>query len=111
MDFALNETQTELLGLTNKILSDRMTLPHLKAVERSDEGFDRATWVELAKANLLGIAIPEEQGGLGLGFLDLCLVLREAGKFVPPLPLIPCIVSGALTVARYGSPDQMPALA
>jgi alkylation response protein AidB-like acyl-CoA dehydrogenase len=111
MDFALSETQTELVGLTNKILSDRMTLPHLKATERSDEGFDRDTWNELAKANVLGVAIPEEQGGLGLGFLDLCLVLREAGKFVPPLPLVPCIVSGALTVARYGSPDQLDTLA
>ncbi|HEY1737990.1 MAG TPA: acyl-CoA dehydrogenase family protein [Acidimicrobiia bacterium] len=111
MDFALNETQTELVGLTNKILSDRMTPQNLKASERSDDGFDRDTWLELAKANLLGIAIPEEQGGLGLAFLDLCLVLREAGKFVPPMPLIPCIVSGALTVARYGSPDQMPTLA
>ena len=111
MDFSLNETQTELVGLTNKILADRMTLPHLKEVERSDDGFDRDTWIELAKANLLGIAIPEEQGGLGLGFLDLCLVLREVGKFVPPLPLVPCLVSGALTVARYGSPEQLPTLA
>ena len=111
MDFALSETQTELVGLTNKILSDRMTLTHLKEAERSDEGFDRDTWNELAKANLLGIAIPEDQGGLGLGFLDLCLVLREAGKFVPPLPLVPCIVSGALTVARYGSPEQLESLA
>ncbi len=110
MDFALNETQTELVGLTSKILADRMTLPHLKAVERSDEGFDRDTWVELAKANILGIAIPEQYGGLGLGFLDLCLVLREAGKFVPPLPLVPCIVSGALTVARFGSPGMLDSL-
>src|SRR4051812_49115260 len=110
MDFALNETQTELVGLAGKILSDRMTLTHLKEVERSEEGFDRDTWVEFAKANLLGIAIPEDQGGLGLGFLDLCLVLREAGKYVPPLPLIPCLVSGALTWSRYASPEQLPAL-
>ncbi len=110
MDFSLNETQTELVGLTSQILSDRMTLAHLKDTERSDEGFDRDTWVEFAKANLLGIAIPEEHGGLGLGFLDMCLVLREAGKFVPPLPLVPCLVSGAMTWARYASPEQLPVL-
>ncbi len=44
---------------TGQILGDRMTLQHLKAVERSEDGFDRDTWAELAKANLLGIAIPE----------------------------------------------------
>lgn len=106
MDFALNETQTELVGLTRQILADRMTLEHLKAVERSDEGFDRDTWLEFGKANLLGINVPEDCGGLGLGFLDLCLVLREAGKFVPPMPLIPCLVSGVSTWVRYANEQQ-----
>jgi acyl-CoA dehydrogenase len=107
MDFSLSETQTELVGLTRQILGDRMTLAHLKEVERSDEGIDRATWLELAKANLLGIAVPEEYGGLGLGFLDLCLVLREAGRHVPPLPLVPCLVSAVLPWVRYGTPEQL----
>lgn len=106
MDFALSETQDELIALAGQILGDRMTLQHLKAVERSDDGFDRDTWREFAKANLLGIAIPEAQGGLGLGFVDLCLVLREVGKHVAPLPLVPCLVSACMTEARFGSPDQ-----
>ena len=109
MDFGYSETQQELVGLTQKILSDRMTLEHVKNVERSEEGFDRSTWQELAKANVLGIAVPEAQGGLGLGFLDLCLVLREAGKHVPPLPLIPCLVSSVLPWVRYGTPEQLAA--
>ena len=107
MDFSLSETQTELVGLTRQILGDRMTLTHLKEVERSEEGFDRATWLELAKANLLGIVVPEELGGLGLGFLDLCLVLREAGRHVPPLPLVPCLVSGVMPWVKYGTPAQL----
>ncbi len=106
MDFALSETQDELIGLARQILSDRMTLQHLKDVERSDEGFDRDTWNEFAKANLLGIAIPEAQGGLGLGFLDLCLVLREVGKHVAPLPLVPCLVSAAMAGARFGGSEH-----
>lgn len=110
MDFALSETQEELIGLTRQILSDRMSLQHLKEVERSEDGIDRDTWVELAKANILGIAIPEAQGGLGLGFLDLCLVLREAGKHVPPLPLVPCLVTAAMTWAQYATEEQRAAL-
>ena len=106
MDFSYNEVQQELVGLTGKILSDRMTLQHLKAVERSDEGFDRDTWLELAKANILGVAVPEDQGGLGLGFLDLCLVLREAGKHVPPLPLIPTLVTSLLPWVKYANESQ-----
>lgn len=107
MDFSFSETQGELVGLAAQILGDRMTLTHLKEVERSDDGIDRDTWAEFAKANLLGIAIPEAQGGLGLGFLDLCVVLREAGRHVAPLPLVPCLVSVGTPVARFGANGQL----
>src|SRR5450755_1694940 len=106
MDFSLTETQQELTALTGQILGDRMTLQRLKAVERSDDGFDRDTWAELAKANLLGIAVPEAHGGLGFGFLDLCLVLQEIGRHVAPLPVVPTLVSGALPIAQFGSDTQ-----
>ncbi len=107
MDFSLSETQEELVGLATKILGDRMTLEHLKAVERSDEGFDRDTWTEFAKANLLGICVPEAQGGLGLGFTDLCLVLREVGRHVAPIPAVACLVSAAMPCAEFGTAEQL----
>src|SRR5437762_6903520 len=106
MDFSLTENQQELTALTGQILGDRMTLQHLKAVERSDDGFDRDTWAELAKANLLGIALPEAHGGLDFGFLDLCLVLQEIGRHVAPIPVVPCLVSAALPIAQFGSDEQ-----
>jgi 3-oxocholest-4-en-26-oyl-CoA dehydrogenase beta subunit len=106
MDFSLTENQQELTALTGQILGDRMTLQHLKAVERSDDGFDRDTWSELAKANLLGIALPEAHGGLDFGFLDLCLVLQEVGRHVAPIPVVPCLVSAALPIAQFGSDEQ-----
>ena len=89
MDFALTEEQQELAGLAARILDDRMDLQHLKERDRSDDWYDLDTWREFAKANLLGIALPESVGGLGLGFLDLCMVLREVGRNVAPLPADP----------------------
>ena len=82
MDFALSETQEELRGLAARILEDRSGLQHLKERDRSDDWYDLPTWQEFAKANLLGIALPESAGGLGFGFLDLCMVLREVGRNV-----------------------------
>src|SRR5204863_5387429 len=111
MDFALSETQEELLGLTARILEDRTGLQHLKERDRSDDWYDRATWSELAKANLLGIALPESAGGLGFGFLDLCMFLREVGRYVAPLPVIPTLVAGALPIAQFGSDAQQAVLA
>ena len=87
------------------------TLAHLKARDCSDDWYDRDTWREFAKANLLGIAFPESAGGLGLGFLDLCFVLREVGRNVAPLPAIPTLVAGALPIARFGTDAQQAILA
>jgi len=111
MDFSLTEEQQELAGLAARILEDRMGLQHLKARDRSDGWYDLDTWHEFAKANLLGIALPEAVGGLGLGFLDLCLVLREVGRFVAPLPAIPALVSAAMPIARFGTDAQQAVLA
>jgi alkylation response protein AidB-like acyl-CoA dehydrogenase len=106
MDFSLSEAQQELRDLARKILDDRMTPAHLKARDASDDWYDLDTWQELAKANLLGVAVPEAHGGLGLGFLDLCFVLQEVGRAVAPLPVVACLVGGALPIARFGDDDQ-----
>lgn len=110
MDFSLTESQEELRGLAARILEDRMSLAHLKERDNSDDWYDRATWAEFAKANLLGIAFPESVGGLGFGFLDLCLVLREVGGNVAPLPAVAALVSGSLPIARFGSDAQQAVL-
>jgi alkylation response protein AidB-like acyl-CoA dehydrogenase len=111
VDFALSEEQQELAGLATRILEDRMDLQHLKARDRSEDWYDLDTWREFAKANLLGIALPESAGGLALGFLDLCMVLREVGRNVAPLPMIPTLVSAALPIARFGTDAQAAILA
>jgi len=111
MDFSLSEEQQELAGLAARILDDRMTLQHLKARDRSQDWYDLDTWREFAKANILGIALPESAGGLGLGFMDLCMVLREVGRHVAPLPMIPTLVSAALPIARFGTDAQQAILA
>jgi alkylation response protein AidB-like acyl-CoA dehydrogenase len=111
MDFSLSENQEELRGLAARILEDRSGLQHLKERDRSDDWYDLPTWQEFAKANLLGIALPESAGGLGFGFLDLCMVLCEVGRNVSPLPVVPTLVSGALPIAQFGSDAQQAILA
>jgi 3-oxocholest-4-en-26-oyl-CoA dehydrogenase beta subunit len=89
MDFALTEDQVALRDLANRILSEQVTNDHLKALDgASPSVFDRALWQVLAAAGLTGVAVPEEQGGAGLGFLDLALVLEEVGRAVAPVPAV-----------------------
>jgi len=106
MDFTLDETQEDLRRLARSIFDERATLPRLREVEESDEGIDRDLWAELAKADLLGVALPEEVGGSGHGIMELCVLLEEAGRRVAPIPLMSTIGLGALPIARFGSTDQ-----
>jgi 3-oxocholest-4-en-26-oyl-CoA dehydrogenase beta subunit len=106
MDFSLTDEQRALADLAGQILTDKCTLERLKAVEHSDDRYDRDVWAALAKAGLLGAALPESAGGSGGGFVDACLLLDQQGKRVALLPLLPTIVSAAMPLARFGSSEQ-----
>ncbi len=106
MDFTLTDDQRALRDLARKILEDHVTHERLKQVEAEPDWFDRATWKALAQANLLGVAIPESAGGSGLGLLELCVLLMEAGRVVAPIPLLPTLVFGALPLAQFGTAEQ-----
>jgi len=110
MDFALSPEQEALRELARRILADHVTHERLAVVEAEPDWFDRAAWEALAGARLLGTAIPEEFGGSGLGFLELCLLLEEVGRAVAPVPAWPTLVLGALPLARFGTRAQRAAL-
>ncbi|MFL6238878.1 MAG: acyl-CoA dehydrogenase family protein [Actinomycetes bacterium] len=106
MDFALTDEQDELRKLAAELLDDHCTPEALTAAERSETpGFDQKLWSKLADAGLLGIAIPEEHGGLGFTFFELSLLLEEVGRTVAPVPAY-ALVLGALPLVRHGSSDQ-----
>lgn len=106
MDFAFTEEQEALRQLARTIFTDHCSHEQLRAVEQSPEWFHRALWDDLAKANLLGVAIPEDVGGSGLGFLELALLLEEQGRAVAPVPLWQTLVLGALPINLFGSEAQ-----
>lgn len=111
MDFALTDEQTAVRDLAVEVLGDHCTPGALRSAEGGDSpGFDRALWAKLAEAGLLGVCVPEENGGLGLGLVELALLLEEAGRTAAPVPLLGGLALGALVVARHGSPAQQAAL-
>ncbi len=67
-------------------------------------------WSELAKAELLGIALPEADGGGGFGIVEACLVAEQVSRAVAPLPYLSAVVGAAMPLARFGSAAQRAAL-
>ena len=83
-----------------------MDAEKIAAVEAGDERIDRDLWQALADADLLGLAVPEADGGAGYGLMELCLLLEAQGNAVAPVPLWSTLVLGALPIARFGSEAQ-----
>ncbi|MCH7706980.1 MAG: acyl-CoA/acyl-ACP dehydrogenase [Myxococcales bacterium] len=106
MDFNLTEEQQDVQELSRKILEDLLTNERLKAFEASGNPFHREVWSELAKANLLGVAIGETYDGSDMGFFSLCVLLEEIGRSVAPVPLLPTLVLGALPLEKFGNDVQ-----
>src|SRR5688500_6543786 len=109
MDFTFTEDQESVRGLAAQIFEGQATVERVKETEAGEERVDRRLWSELAKANLLGLAVPEAYGGSGLGMTELCLVLEQQGRRVAPVPLLPTLVLGALPLAAFGTPEQQAA--
>jgi acyl-CoA dehydrogenase len=92
MDFSLSEAQTELAGLSRKVLAERDT------PERQ--------WADLASAGVLAAGLPEALGGAGLGLLEQCSVLAEIGRAASPAPYLSSLVLGAGALASFGTAEQ-----
>ena len=106
MDFSIREEDQAVVDLARKILTDFATNERLKEREAGETPYDTELWQALARSSLLGTSIPEAHGGVGLGFLSLCLLLQEVGRAVAPVPAFPALMLGALPVARFGSEEQ-----
>jgi alkylation response protein AidB-like acyl-CoA dehydrogenase len=110
MDFGFSEEQLALQELAKKIFRGLATVESLVEVEAQGDAFHRVVWDGLAKAQMLGLALPEDVGGGSLGMIELCLLLEQAGDSVCPVPLLPTLVMAGLPIAEFGTPSQKKAL-
>lgn len=77
MDFHLNEEQRSMVRTVRELTQERFKPNALKYM---DGTFPWDNIRDLAKIGVLGMAVPEEYGGLGLPVLDTALVLEEIAK-------------------------------
>lgn len=63
-------------------------------------------WHEMSELGWQGVAIPEAFGGLGMGYLELCVLAEELGRVVAPVPFASSIYLAAEAILRFGSKAQ-----
>ena len=108
MDFSFSEEQEAVRDLAGRIFTDLSTHERLRELESEPDGdrFDGKIWAELAAAGLLGIALPEEVGGAGLGFVETGLLVEAVGRSAAYVPVIETLAAAAPAIARFGTEAQ-----
>lgn len=106
MDFALTQEQQDLKALAAKLFADLAPVDKLPNFEQPRDWHDERLWTELASAQLLGVALGEDVGGIGMSFAELCVLLEEAGRACAPVALWPTLVLGAAAINEFGTPSQ-----
>ena len=107
MDFAYSEDQQAIGDLARQILSDKASHERVSEIEKSGgDRFDSELWRALGEAGLVGIAVPEEFGGGGLGFLELALIIEQIGRRAAPIPFLESTVMAGLPLNEFGSDAQ-----
>jgi alkylation response protein AidB-like acyl-CoA dehydrogenase len=113
MDFDLSEQQREIQSTARELLAARSGPAAVRAAAQARQA-DATLWREVCGLGWPGIAIEERYEGEGLGLVELCVILEQAGAALAPIPLLPS-VGAALAIAHAGSPEQrqrwLPALA
>lgn len=97
--------EEEITGTVRRLFADRSSARHA-----SEDGaaVDTSLWERLVALGVVGMSVPEAQGGVGLGLDVECGVARMLAEFVAPVPFI--TTSLAAYVLGHGDGAAEPAL-
>lgn len=106
MDFGFTPEQDELRTQARRFLDQRLPLDRILAWSADPKEIDRGLWKTMAELGWTGLTAPEAHGGLGLGAVDLIVLLEEMGRSLCPLPLASTDLAVAALTALGGDTQQ-----
>ena len=93
MRFAFTDDQLAFRDAVRDLLAKECPPSAVRAAWEAD-GRAGATWSALGEMGVLGALAPEERGGLGLGMVDVVLLLEETGYAALPEPIVEHVAVG-----------------
>ncbi len=106
MNLDFSDDQKALQDQVRRFLAEKCPPSAVRAVLEGPEPYDRALYAGLAELGVLGVAIPEEYGGMGLSHLELCLIAEELGRVIAPVPVSSAIYLAAEFLLQAGTEAQ-----
>ena len=107
MEFAFTEEQLMIRDTAESFLAEVSTSEAIRSAMATDSGYDSALWERICTDLCWqALHIPEDCGGLGLGYVELVAMMEQMGRYLLCSPFFStvCLAANALIVA--GTPEQ-----
>jgi len=106
MQFAFTEEQEQLRGFVRQFLEEKSSEADVRKAMATESGYDEAVWAQMAEQmSLQALAIPEEYGGQGFGWIELGIVLEEMGRALLCAPFFSTAVLATSALLHADDPD------
>ncbi len=106
LNLELSSEQDMLADMVAGLAAQHSPLTAVRELEDDPVGFDRTLWTQLAELGLVGMLLPETNGGSGMSMVDAVVVYKEFGRTLAPTPhLVSSVLAGGL-INRGGSDEQ-----
>src|ERR1022692_908137 len=106
MEFGLSESQQFLEDNARKFFAGECPMSEVRRIMETDTAYDAALWDKMVEQGYTGIVFPEEYGGVGLGKVELILLMEEAGRALLPGPLFSTVALAGSVLNAVATPEQ-----
>jgi alkylation response protein AidB-like acyl-CoA dehydrogenase len=105
MELEFTPEQEELRDGVRSVLSRECPMSLVRAVVE-DGAPATGLWAQMVELGWPALTIAEDLGGLGLGAVELAVVVEELGRVLAPGPFVPTVTQFAPVVRELGTSDQ-----
>src|SRR3984957_13959145 len=106
MQFGLSESQRMLKDNARKFFAGECPMEEVRRLMETDTAYDETLWKKMAEQGYTGIIFPEEYGGVGLGRVELALLMEEAGRALLPGPFFSTVPLAGAAIDAVASPEH-----
>jgi alkylation response protein AidB-like acyl-CoA dehydrogenase len=106
MNFGFNDEQELLRSTARKFFENEVGSDTVRRLMETPEGMTPELWTKLAEQGWLGLVFPDQYDGMGLGLVDLVVLMEEMGRAVVPGPYFSAVLLGGLAIVEAGSEAQ-----
>ena len=111
MDFTFSEDQDALRDAVRSFLTNEAPSSYVRAMADDERGFTDDHWNKVTEMGWPGLLVPEDHGGIGLGLVDMVVVMEEMGRLPLPGPFFSSSVLATMAADRLGAHDLLEPLA